>query len=65
MSNDKQRTTVTLDDGTLVHIDGYIGEDGAPVIHVDTQEIPDGNEGPWCRVYVNDGIVHDGTGRYK
>ena len=38
-------------------IDFYIGEDGFPVIHIDTPEDWDENEyGPVCRIYLNDGF---------
>jgi len=35
-------------------IDAYIGEDGAVVVHVDTQGVPENERGPICRIYLND-----------
>ena len=40
---------------TAPDIDFYIGEDGVPVIHIDTPDNwGDNEDGPICRVYMND-----------
>lgn len=35
-------------------IDCYYGEDGTPVVHIETRGIPENLRGPICRVYMND-----------
>ena len=47
--------------GVMVTIEK--GEDGTPVIYVDTDENLEGDPkiGPEIRVYVNNEIVHNGT----
>jgi hypothetical protein len=36
--------------------------DGTPVIEIDTPELNDGKDGPLCRIWLNDAIIHDGEG---
>lgn len=38
-----------------VTFDVYRGKDGVMVIHVDTPGLPCTEQGPVCRVYLNDG----------
>lgn len=38
----------------LFGFDVYLGVDGVPVVHVNTDHIEENSEGPICRVYIND-----------
>lgn len=39
--------------------DIYTGKDGTPVVHVQTEGMPEDADGPICRVYLNDAVVHE------
>jgi hypothetical protein len=39
----------------LADIDLYFSEKGEVVIHIDTPGLKDNEQGPMCRVYLNDG----------
>lgn len=39
--------------------DVYVGKDGVPVVHVQTEGMPEDSNGPICRVYLNDEVVHE------
>lgn len=34
--------------------DCYWGKDGTPVVHIDTGDLDENQDGPVCRVYLND-----------
>lgn len=40
-----------------IEIESYIGEDGVPVVHVNTPGLPDGEGGPVMRLYMNDALA--------
>lgn len=35
--------------------------DKVPVIEIDTPDLEDGEEGPKCRVWLNDFLMHEGV----
>lgn len=42
-----------------VEVEVYFGEDGTPVIEIDTPGIREDGGGPICRVYLNDGEIYE------
>ena len=47
--------SVTSKPKPAFEFDIYIGEDGVPVVHIDTPAEWDNDNGPSCRIYLNDG----------
>ncbi len=43
-----------------VEIDAYSATvDNILVIHIDTPELPEDSDGPLCRIYLNDEVIHE------
>jgi hypothetical protein len=58
---EKSHNNLKLSLLTTPDIDFYIGEDGIPVIHIDTNEYNwlENVNGPICRIYLNDGEIFE------
>lgn len=39
--------------------DCYLGEDGVPVVHVETLGLEENTKGPLCRIYINDEVLYE------
>lgn len=50
-------TVQQMNRGPKFEIEKYVGIDGMPVIHVDTNHLTENSYGPVCRVYLNDDAV--------
>ena len=51
-------TIKVTDNAPEFTFDVYFSEvDGVPVVHVDTKNMQENENGPVCRVYLNDGVI--------
>lgn len=46
-------------DAPPFELDTYTGDDGTPVVHINTSALPEDARGPVCRVYLNDAALFE------